>query len=732
MPLDASQLAAIVQLIGDDVRILQPPKESSDGLGGSDVDCVVDRLDPTWPLRLPSEWTLCQVVHYRFYGYNWWLDRNGEVVLLDAIEDPRGLDNGVSTKQLLAEGPAWSTGRALYLTEKRLRKAILERPEWELIGALAQRDPTAYIDALKTVFGRRMGNAVAEVGLAGFAPSMELWRNARRARRLGYLRRPTSGVTVLWLNTARVLKRLRYPTGVFVVLAGPDGSGKSLLADGLVASCGPLFRRVTRRHWRPGLLPPLGTLLRREPGDPTQPHARPPHGKGLSLAVLGYYWLDFFLGGWLVLWQFRSRTGLVVMERGWSDIIVDPRRYRLDVPQRFVRALGRLLLQPDAVFVLAADPQVLFSRKPELTPGELERQNAAWRDVSWNRTRDVWHLDAAREPEELLQEARERIVGHLENKAVSSLNDGWTGFTTRRFRRWALPRGPRAVARSGLRVYQPVTIRGHLGWQAARALASVGGFRVFPRGDAPPKEVREVLGPHVPPRGTVAVAKATHPGRYVALVIGEKGETRALAKVATDDEGREALLREARALRDVAPMLRPPLFAPDVLDHHDSLLLIEAVAWRPRLRPWQLPEEVARGLGLLFDEGSDHGPDGTGFIHGDCAPWNLLRTANGWVLVDWERARPNGAAFYDIFHWFVQAHTLLRRPTHDALVEGLKGRGEVGTLLRCYAEGARIDLSDASDLFDHYLEVSEREIDWELPQAPPARDARRKLLARSR
>ncbi|HEX3202581.1 MAG TPA: hypothetical protein VHW42_11710, partial [Actinomycetes bacterium] len=69
-----------------------PPTEAADrGLSGLDVDCAVVGLDPRWPLRLPDGWRLCQCLHYDLKGWYWVLERAGEVVCLDIIDDPQGL-----------------------------------------------------------------------------------------------------------------------------------------------------------------------------------------------------------------------------------------------------------------------------------------------------------------------------------------------------------------------------------------------------------------------------------------------------------------------------------------------------------------------------------------------------------------------------------------------------------------------------------------------------------------
>jgi hypothetical protein len=187
-----------------------------------------------------------------------------------------------------------------------------------------------------------------------------------------------------------------------VLIVGPDGTGKSTLAQGLVDGSKDGFANVVHMHWRPGLLPRPGGLVGVEAGDPSEPHAREPHGSFLSLVLLGYHWLDFFLGTWLRIVPVRARGGLIVMERGWLDIAVDPRRYHLDVPRTLVERLGRLLPAPDLVIVLHADPEILSRRKAELPTEELSRQIARWRQISFPRRTTRLFFDASQSPERLL------------------------------------------------------------------------------------------------------------------------------------------------------------------------------------------------------------------------------------------------------------------------------------------------------------------------------------------
>jgi hypothetical protein len=273
-----------------------------------------------------------------------------------------------------------------------------------------------------------------------------------------------------------------------------------------------------------------------------------------------------------------------------------------------------------------------------------------------------------------------------------------------------IPRGPRAVARTGIGVYNPQTARARSSWELVRSLASIGGFRLLPRASAPPRPVREALAPLLPPRATYALAKANHPGRFIALVLGEQGRPIMVAKVATDDAGREALRHEVEALQSHAQRLPAPIATPRILEQADGVLLLEPVLFRRRLRPWLLPPEVAEALGVFWKATRiDSGAGPGGVAHGDFTPWNLLRTENGWTLIDWEYSWEGAPPFFDVFHFFVQAHWLLGRPRASVLLDGLRGAGPFGEAIAAYAAGADLDRSTTAWEFERYLHLTSEE-----------------------
>lgn len=530
-------------------------------------------------------------------------------------------------------------------------------------------------------------------------------------------------------TVGRYLTRIVHPTGLAVVVAGPDGSGKSTLADRLPEALTGFFRRDIRLHWRPGLLPSLSSVAGTPGPDVADPHSREPRSRAESIFSLLYYWADFAVGGWARLRPAKSRSTLIVWERGWWDMHVDPRRYRFSaLPKGLMRALAVPLFKPDLSLVLEGDPQVLADRKKEVSAEETARQLDTWRALH-DVARPVF-VSSESGVTDSLEDARAIVTERLSDREMKKVAAGWLslGTSSEDRPRWHLPRGPRRVAAASLLMYQPVTPKGLVGWGTAWGLARAGFTRALPRGSAPPRELREKLAPHLPPRSTLSVARANHPNRFTAVALHEDGVPRWVAKVALDDFGAKKLDEERRSLERFGGELTPPLFAPQVLGADEGVLLLEAFQWLPRLRPWALPSSVAAGIGAFYARGTGAGGAG-GLTHGDFAPWNLLQTKRGWVVVDWEDASEAGEPFHDLFHFFVQAHALLGKPKGNDLVDMFVGKGPLAPVLHAYREAAGLPSQDVRARFVDFLASgSERLVESERDDAVRGVEARQLLL----
>ena len=186
----------------------------------------------------------------------------------------------------------------------------------------------------------------------------------------------TKSIEVDSLPAFRRVRRVRrwlQPTGLFIVVMGPDGAGKSTLIEHLVQAVSPAFRRHRVFHWRPMLL-----WRRKAAGDTTQPHSHPPYAGWWSTARLFAHLLDYWLGYCLVIRPLLARSGLVVFDRYFHDLLADPKRYRFGGPLWLARSVSWLVPKPDLLFILDAPVQVILSRKQEVLPENVLSQRRVY------------------------------------------------------------------------------------------------------------------------------------------------------------------------------------------------------------------------------------------------------------------------------------------------------------------------------------------------------------------
>jgi thymidylate kinase len=220
---------------------------------------------------------------------------------------------------------------------------------------------------------------------------------------------PLNPIRNLLGDISRHVRNFLQPAGLFLVILGPDGVGKSTLVGKLIEKLGPAFRCHRVFHWRPQLI-----VARKGDGKPvTAPHGAPPRGVLGSVAKLLVFFLDYWLGYLLVIRPFLTRPGLVAFDRYFHDMFIDARRYRYGGPLWLPRLLASLLPPPDLLFlVLDADDDVILSRKPEVAREDLHRLRAAYAQL----TTDLpcsWMVRTDQGLEQSLADAAQTIAQYL-------------------------------------------------------------------------------------------------------------------------------------------------------------------------------------------------------------------------------------------------------------------------------------------------------------------------------
>ena len=73
---------------------------------------------------------------------------------------------------------------------------------------------------------------------------------------------------------------------------------------------------------------------------------------------------------------------VIIFDRWYYDLLIDPRRYRLQHSEPLIRFLCRWLPPMQFVFILDAPSQTIRERKMEITVAELDRQRLALRQLA--------------------------------------------------------------------------------------------------------------------------------------------------------------------------------------------------------------------------------------------------------------------------------------------------------------------------------------------------------------
>lgn len=391
----------------------------------NDLDLAVDPYDvevlPSvfWNLRNRG-YRPVQCVNYAVKGYcfdfTWFEGLSLNSVSVDiAFEYRRGGLILIPGERLTGgrrrRGDFWVSDQKIefaYLLAKKTHKATVPTNQEEqlrlLVEGLGRREAEKTAENL---FGDGLKSQVVEACTGAHAGELlkklkkRLWWSVTK-------RNPLNPIRCLIADALRLTHRWFEPTGLFVVVLGPDGVGKSALIDRLTDSLRPPFQHHRVFHARPMLLWP-----REHFGPVTEPHAKPPRSRIASIGKLLALLPDYWLGYCLVARPLLARSGLVIFDRYFQDMLVDPLRYRDGAPAWLPKFLCRFVTPPETLFlILDAPEEVVLSRKQEVPLDELRRQRAAYRQLGHELPNAVFICND-QDIEFAIADAKRAIIEHL-------------------------------------------------------------------------------------------------------------------------------------------------------------------------------------------------------------------------------------------------------------------------------------------------------------------------------
>ena len=311
---------------------------------------------------------------------------------------------------------------------------VLEKYRQRIV-TLSTKDPKTFVESLSKPFGRRTADAILSMAKEEKWAEIEKskhslqWRLVIRAVANNPLLQARQ--TALYFYS-RLRERLSAKCGFFLVLIGPDGSGKTTTANMLLESeaIKKLFPNRTYFYRNFSFMPELKTIASlfgiRPKQQETETSKREgttvPFGVLRSMIYPIYYGFEYFLGRFWLWREKGQHCTITVFDRYFYEYFLQ--KQFMKCPQWFLSLISRIIAQPDALVFLQNEPEVVYTRKQELSVEEIAQYSQVCaRIVDLHPNGFTVHTSSK---EDVLNEIQGIVISQLQRKQCAVLHKvGW-------------------------------------------------------------------------------------------------------------------------------------------------------------------------------------------------------------------------------------------------------------------------------------------------------------------
>lgn len=177
----------------------------------------------------------------------------------------------------------------------------------------------------------------------------------------------------LFKEFMRYCTRISNKTGLHIVFLGCDGSGKTSQINFLVNSnIINIFRGYSIYH--------LFTKSFSKNRVHSLPYQYDVYNPILSFVKILYLYLRFFFNYFFALYRKIISSKLVINDRYYQDVIIDPKRYRIGSFISFLNFIFKFLPTPDLVIILDTKLNSLVKRKQEFDIKKIKNLTLKYKD----------------------------------------------------------------------------------------------------------------------------------------------------------------------------------------------------------------------------------------------------------------------------------------------------------------------------------------------------------------